>query len=149
MSMYKTFQTDDSLEKSGIVIDYGSFRVTIARAGGSNKHFNKVLEQKGRPYRRAILAESISKEIVDNILREAYAEAVVRKWEVATAFDEHGVPTAWTQGIEGPNGDVLPYNKANVIQAFAALPDLFADIQEQASKSALFRTIIQEAQTGN
>jgi hypothetical protein len=44
---------------------------------------------------------------------------------------------------------VLPYNKANVIQAFAALPDLFADIQEQASKSALFRTIIQEAQTGN
>ena len=53
-SMYSTFRTDDELERKGIVIEYDSFRVTIARAGGSNKAFERALEAKSRPFRRAI-----------------------------------------------------------------------------------------------
>ena len=38
MSMYGQFKTSDTLEIQGVVIDYGDFRVTLARAGGVVAH---------------------------------------------------------------------------------------------------------------
>lgn len=142
MSMYELFKTDTNLETNGIVIDYGSFRVTIARAGGANKRFAKTLDVKTKPYRRAIQTETMDNERGLDILREVYSEAVVLNWEVK---DGDG----WRQGIEGPDGDILPFTKENVLATFRALPDLFHDLQEQAGKAALFRQSIREAEAGN
>lgn len=148
MSMYKTFKTDDSLEKTGIFLDYGEFRVTIARAGGSNKRFAKVLEAKTKPYRRAIQTEMMDQERGATLLREVYAEAVVLNWEVRDGEDKDGNPK-WRVGIELPDGTIGAFTKENVLLTFNNLPDLFSDIQEQAGKAALFRASIQEAEAGN
>lgn len=142
MSMYGLFKTDGSLENSGVIIDYGSFRVTLARAGGSNKKYIKSLESKVKPYKRAIQTDTLDADRQVAILREVYAEAVVLNWEVKNAGK-------FVQGIESPEGEILGFNKENVIDAFSNLPDLFQDIQEQASKASLFRQDILEEDSGN
>lgn len=148
MSMYKQFKTDDTLEKQGVVIDYGPFRVTVARAGGANKRFQLLLDAKSKPFKRAIQLETLPVETADRIMREVYAEAVVLKWETNTAPEDSPEPQ-WVEGIEQPDGSVAPATKENIEAAFIALPDLFADIREQAGKAALFREEVRKAEAGN
>lgn len=133
MSMYKTFQTNSDLEKAGIVLDYGDFRVTVARAGGSNKNFSKVLEFRTRPVKRAIQTETLPLERQEEIMMEVYAQAVIIDWEVKSA---EGV---WSKGIENEDGDIIPVTTENLVDTFKKLPDLFKDIQEQSNKAVLFR----------
>lgn len=143
MSMYKQFQTDENLEKKGIVIDYGDFRITIARAGGANKKFARVLEAKTKPYRRAIQTETMDNDRAMELLRETYAEAVILNWETK-------VEGEWNVGIENPDGEeLLPFSGDSVLQTLQALPDLFLDLQQQAGKVALFRQSIIEDDAGN
>jgi len=142
MSMYKLFKTDPNLEKAGIVVDYGDFRVTLARAGGGNRRFAQVLEAKTKPFKRAIQTEMMDNERGLQLLRETYAEAVILNWEVRQGED-------WVQGIEAPDGSVMEFSVANVLETFKNLPDLFTDLQEQASKAALFRQTVRENDAGN
>lgn len=142
MSMYKLFKTDPNLEKSGIVVDYGDFRVTLARAGGANRRFAQVLEAKTKPFKRAIQTEMMDNERGLQLLRETYAEAVILNWEVRQGED-------WVQGIEAPDGSIMEFNVANILETFKNLPDLFTDLQEQASKAALFRQTVRENDAGN
>ncbi len=143
MSMYKLFKTDESLETKGIVIDYGAFRVTIARAGGKNQRYARVLEAKSKPYRRAIQTETMDPDKAQQLLLETFAEAVVLNWE--TKVDDQ-----WQRGIEPEGGgDLLPFNAENVILTFQKLPDLFQDLHAQANKVALFREGVLEQEAGN
>ncbi len=45
MSMYEQLETDKALETKGVEIDYGTFRVTLARAGGANKKYEKLFKK--------------------------------------------------------------------------------------------------------
>mgnify|MGYP000010431920 CR=1 FL=1 len=169
MSMYKQFKTDANLEKAGIDIDYGDFVIKIARAGGANKRFARIMEEKMKPVRRAMQTETLENARAEALLREAYADGVVLLWSVLVVADEKGKPlepvqlagtyreehgkdaehTTLIKGIEGPSGDVLPFTVENVAATFKALPDLFTDIREQAGKVGLFREQGQEADAGN
>lgn len=142
MSMYEQFKTSDNLEVKGIHLDYGGFRVTIARAGGANKRFAKIADAKSKPYRRAIQTETLDADVSMRLLREVYAEAVVVNWEVKQE-------DKWVQGIEGPDGKVLPFNRGNILKTFEALPDLFMDIQSQATKVGLYRETMLEEDSKN
>lgn len=148
MSMYKQFATDKSLEKNGIIIDYGDFRVTIARAGSANQKFIKTNEYLTKPVRRLIEQESLPREREIEITRELYAKAVVLNWEVKTGLDKNGNAT-WKQGIESEDGSTVPFTEENVIKAFADLHDLFVDIQIQANTRKLFLAANREADAKN
>ena len=143
MSMYQQFKTDTQAERKGIVLDYGDFRVTIARAGGANKRFQKTLEARTRHLKRLIQTDSLDNEQAEPIVREVYAEAVVLDWELKQPDG------SWVQGIEGPGGEVLPVNKENILLTFNNLPDLFADVKEQALKASLFRSALKEEAAKN
>lgn len=143
MSMYRQFQTDGDLETKGIVLDYGDFRITVARAGGANKKFARILERTTKPHRRAIQTELMDNDLARSVLRQVYAEAVVLDWETK-------VDGKLKKGIESADGgDLLLVTSANIVATFEALPDLFTDVQEQASKVALFRQEILEEDAGN
>lgn len=142
MSMYKTFGTDENFETNGIMLEYGSFRVKIARAGGKNKRFAKVLEAKAKPFRRAIQTEMLDPEQGLAMLRDTYAEAIIISWETL-------VNGEFVSGIEAPDGSLLPFSKENVALTLKNLPDLFADIKDAADKAALFRSTIVEADAKN
>lgn len=132
-SPYKMFKTNPELECSGIELNYGDFRITIARAGGANKKFAKAIEKKSRPFKRAIQSDSFDNERAQALLKEVYAETVVLGWD----------------GVTDEKGEPLPFNRENCLKLFNDLPDLFQDIMEQAQKSALFREEIRENDAGN
>lgn len=141
--MYGQFKTDENLETKGVEIDYGTFCITLARAGGANKRYSRVLERLTKPHRRALATETMDPDRAAEILRESYAEAIVLKWETK-------VDGAFKPGIEAKSGGkLLPVNVKNIMETFANLPDLFTDIQTMANQIALFREEILEDDAGN
>lgn len=170
MSMYKQFSTDAELEKSGVDLDYGDFKIKVARSGGKNTRFAKIFEEKMKPMRRAVQTDTLENARAEQLLREAFAEGVVLEWAVLVVANKDGTPkgnppelaghyrdkqgkepehSVFIQGIESPDGKILPYTTENVIETFKALPDLFADIREQAGKVGLFRREDQETDAKN
>jgi hypothetical protein len=132
MGLYDQFSTDKDIEINGVKVDFGDFRVRIARAGGHNQKWAKIVEAKSRPFKTAIQANALSNEKATQLMAEIYAEAVVKGWETLVG-DE------WQDGIEGPDGDLLPCTQENVKVTLTALPDLFALIQQHAQDLAVFR----------
>lgn len=139
MSLYKTFKTDENLETAGVNLNYGKnskgadILIKVARAGGSNKAYSKALTNKTRPIRRQIQTGTMSEEAMQSLIREVYAETVVIGWE----------------GVEGPDGEAIPFSVENVKKVFSDLPDLFADVQSQAQEIAIFRADVMEAVVKN
>ncbi len=139
MSLYAQFETDNSLEREGILLEYGvnkagkPITIRIARAGGANTAFTKQIDIRTKPVRRQIQNETIERAMIDRILRETYASSVVLGWE----------------NVEDKDGKPLPFNRDNCLQLFEDLPDLFADIQEQSQRVALFRAEVREADAKN
>ena len=149
MSMYDQLQTDPSLETKGVEIDYGSFRVTLARAGGANKKYEKLLDIRSKPHRRAMKTETMDNDVALGIMREVYADAIILHWETKNSKGE------WDVGIEAKpkkSGDPLkmvPFNRDNSVQAMIDLPELLTWFKEDAEKLALYLVQHQEEDTGN
>lgn len=143
MGMYDTFETDSTMEQDGVYLDYGDFRIRIAHAGQGNSKYVRYMEKKLKPVRRAMEAGALSNERSMAIMMDIYAKTIVLDWNVKDSSGE------WKSGIEAKNGEVLPFSEENVIFTFKALPNLFLDIQQQASSIANFRKEDIEAETGN
>jgi hypothetical protein len=139
MSLYKQFKTDENVEKDGVWLQYGLASngkytsIRIARAGGSNMKYQRLLEKKTKPYRRQLQMDMADEKVIESVLIEVYAEAVILDWE----------------NVEGPDGQMIPFSKENCIKLLRDLPDLFADIREQSTKNALFRAEIREQDAKN
>lgn len=143
MSIKSIFGTDPKVERDGAWLDFGEFRVRVARAGGANKSYQRALEEESREHRRVIELNALDPELAEDILRRVYARAVVRDWE--TKRDGEMV-----QGIELEDGaELLPVNPENVLAAFRAFPDLFSTIQADAASIAMFRAGLRESAAGN
>lgn len=125
MSFYKTFSTDAELESGkGIDLDYGEDGViTIRRAGGANKKYSTVAAAKLKPYARRMQNGTIEPEVIDRVMAEIFAEAVIIGW----------------RNVKGEDGEPLQFTKENCVKLLTDLPDLFADIQAQAERVSNFR----------
>jgi len=147
-SLSQMFQTDNTLETSGVVVDYGVCRVTLARAGGANEQYNKELRRLGKPYAKLAQAGMLSDAKVQEIQRKAFAAAVVRNWETNVGTEQK---PEWVQGISLDNDreNILPFNAENVEQTCIALPDFYNSMLEESRTAALFRAQVQEDEAGN
>jgi len=134
VNTYEQFKTDEAREKSGVWFDYGAAgKFLLARAGGANKAFEKKVEQLSRPHRRMIKADMLDNDQAMDLMRRAYADAVVLGWE----------------NVTGPDGQPLLFSPANALKLFTDLPDLFSAIMEDAGRVAVFRAEIREAEAKN
>lgn len=132
-SPYKLFDTDKNLESgAGVTLQYPGFSITIHRAGGSNKKYETVAAAKMKPHRFKMQNGLMDNDLAEQLLKEIYAESVVIGWN-----------------MDGKDGNPLPFTPENVVQVFTDLPDLFKDVQEQASNIALFRKAIEEIEEKN
>lgn len=122
MNPYELFGTSEQLENNGIEINYGSFSISIARAGGHNRAFQNRLAELTRQHKRAIANGRLGEEEARKIMLQAFASVVVG-WE----------------GVTDREGNPMPFNQQNVIKLLADLPDLFEDLKEQATDASLFR----------
>lgn len=146
MGLYDTFSTDSTKEVEGTWLDYGDFQVKIAYAGGANKKFSNLLEQKLKPLRRALEAGAVSNERSNAILAEVYAKTIVLDWQTVK---DPKKPDEMVQGIEGPKGDIIEFNVDNVIMTFKNVPNLFTDIRQQAEAISNFKAEELEAESKN
>jgi len=128
-SIYETFDTDRSAEETGIKLNYGEFSITIARAGGANKRFLKMLERRLEPHQRAIQAGLMDETLARKIVAECFAECVVLGWD----------------GVTNRAGEPIAYSKDACIALLLDLPDLFEELREQAMKTSNFRRAAREA----
>lgn len=137
--LYQAFETNKDLESSGIELDYGKnskgapIRIKIARAGGANKRFAKVLDRLLRPYKRQLANDQLSDDVAKEVMIQAYADSVVLGWE----------------GVEDREGNPMEFSRDNVVRLFNDLPELFLDVQQQSQKAALFLVDILEGEQGN
>jgi hypothetical protein len=142
-SIDELFQTDQKAEKDeGVILDYGDFRVRIARAGGNNTKFSRVLQAKMKPFRRQIETDTMDEEVATKLMVETYAEAVILDMDVKVGKDKY------EQGILRKTG-VVPFTKENVVSVFTEMKEFFRDVQSQANNVSLFRTHQLEEDTKN
>lgn len=142
-SMYSQFKTNKTVEQEGIWLEFETFRLLMARAGGSNKKFNRSMTVATKPYRRAIESETMGDERSIEIMRGVYAKSVILAWEVK---DEDG---EWVTGMEDENGEAVPFTRDNVEKVFSDLPELFEYVIEQSRKVGLFLDDVREVEAGN
>lgn len=132
-SMYDLYETDEHLEKNGVVFDYGSFRVKLARAGGSNKKYGRLLEAKTKPYKRAIQTKTMDEDLANRLLMEVFVETCLLSWESQVDEGE------WKSGILLKDGSLQAFNKENAIQVLKKLPDLYQDMSSMALEMGNYR----------
>ena len=126
--LYSAFKTNDGLETQGVWVDYATggekpARFRIARAGGSNRKYGRILDAKTKPVRRLMEIGALDDVVSDRLHAEVYAESVILGWEDVT--DEQGAD--------------LPFTKENCVKLLLDLPDLFRDLRSMATSLALFR----------
>lgn len=142
VSPYQQFKTDNKIEQDGVFLDYGGFRLKIARAGGANVRFNKILQAKFKPHKRLMAMDNMEDELARKLMAEAYAEGVVLGWD--SVVDDKVVPY-----ILDEKGEKMEFNRENCIKLLLDLPDLFSDLQTQANAISNFRVEERKEATKN
>ncbi|MCK5603636.1 hypothetical protein KAR91_17250 [Candidatus Pacearchaeota archaeon] len=141
-ALRKMFETDTAVERDGVWSEYApGVEVRIARAGGSNKHFAKVMQRLAKHHRRAIQTESVDPDILRDIFIKAYAQAIIVDWKGFTKdLITHDDADSETE---------LDFNTDNVEAVLRAQPNLFDDIQKVSETISYYRAEINEADSGN
>lgn len=156
-NLYDEIETRPSLESEGITVTIGSkLAVVIARAGGTNRAFDRAREAIGRPFTRQIQAGIMKlPETVDKVLKPAYARAVVKDFlTVKGDKTVSGIPPypGWKVSKEELNENgLLPVTEENILRVFRepSLSFIWDVIVEEADKNANFRAADTEARAGN
>lgn len=117
--------SDTAKEKDGIDLDFGDFKFTIARAGGANQRYRRILAAKFKPFQRQIQNDTLSDEKAEQILAETYAEAVILGWS----------------GITDDEGKEIPFTKENCVKFLLdeRFHDIVETIRREADRAANFR----------
>ncbi|HEX2242745.1 MAG TPA: hypothetical protein VHK27_05745 [Gammaproteobacteria bacterium] len=133
-SIYSALQTDEQLERNGVVLDFGEYgKFKIARAGGRNQPYNTRVRAALKPYQRQIDAGLLSDEKLAGLLAKPFAEHVVKGWE----------------GVFDLDGNPIEYTQENAERLLLDLPELFSIVREHAALLANFRKEDNEAAIKN
>ena len=120
--IYSIFGTDADLEQKGFCLQYGEAEFIIARAGGANTAFQRVMESKMRPHRASMNAGTMDETVSKKLLAEAYSEQIIK---------------AWT-GVKDEAGEDLEFTKENVVKLLLDLPDLFVELIAESQRISNF-----------
>lgn len=137
MSLSKTYATDTTKENEGVKVsmpqnDDGSIPYfIIARTGRANKRYTKALERNMRPVQAQIRTKTLGNEQADTLLMSSFIEGALQSWGNIELADVTGNPE---------DKGFADFNPENAGKLFTRLPDLFADLTEQANDVALFRS---------
>lgn len=142
MGMYDKKETSAELEKSGVWMDYGDYRVKIARAGGANRKYLNELQMATKPIKRALDTNSVPPERQKEIMTKVFAKTIVMGWQTF-------VDGEWKDGIETPDGKIGKFSPELVEQTLTALPEVLADIQKDAMDMELYLASLRDEDTKN
>lgn len=142
-SPFSKFATSSTLEIEGVWLNFGDFEIKCGRAGGANKRFTKVVEQYFEPHRQAANVGALSEETAAEGLANAYADAVIFGWRTKQPDG------TYVDTIGGPDGEPMPFTKANVVKLLTLLPDFFATLRGHCTNFQNFRRALLEQDAKN
>lgn len=161
MGMYDQHATSVELERKGVWVDYGGFRVKVAKAGGANRAYLQKVEMETKPIRRAMAAGTLSEDRARPIMIKVFVETIIMGWQVFESFEDN--PDAeekatkdqvqeggiWKDGIEQPDGSIGKFNAENVRKALVALPAVFNMIKTDAMADDIYLESVREDEAKN
>lgn len=138
ISLYDQFEMDHDKEHNGVwVYPIGTGDAApaflIARKGPMNQKYSKALDRITRPYKRLITLNRLPNEKADEIMKQVFAESILLGW----------------RNVTDKQGKLIEFSAANALVVFDLLPDLYFDLEQQASEAALFRLEVAEATEKN
>lgn len=139
MSVYGQFQMDPAKENGGVPYIMSPNKdktvpvVILARASKSNRDYQKMLDERTRPYRRQIQLKQFDGELAESIYQEVFIATCVKGWD----------------NIQNRKGESIPFSMDAAKQLFADLPDLYDEWQEASNDASRYRMGEQEADAGN
>jgi hypothetical protein len=144
MSIYDLYKTESQKEKEGVPIMFADeeIRITLARAGGGNTKYDRIIAANAKPYKRAIQSDLLSADKANELIARTFAEAVIVKWETK-------VDGEYKDGIELEGVGIQPATVKNITQVLTALPDLLEEIKTEATRMSNFRTAVREEDAKN
>ena len=137
---FDMFETDESLEREGIVVDYGQFWFRVGRLDVPGTPFAAFMTEKMRPYTRAIQLGQMDDKIAEDILREGYARYLTLGW----GSTKHG-----DGKMVGRDEAAIDFSPENVADLYKQLPRIFQDLLEQSKDFTKFRKAKVEVDAGN
>lgn len=132
-TLFDTFKTNEDLEKNGVWYEIQpGVRFLVARAGGSNKAYQRALSAKMKPYQRQYQNGTLDPEVAQNLLRDVFIDSVLLGWE----------------GVTDREGQPLEFDHNNAQWLFRELPDLYDALSDEATKVSNY--LVQEMnESGN
>jgi predicted ATPase len=128
MSLFEQFATNRKAEVEGIEVTFDNvtfFR--IARMSKNNKRYQKMLEAETKPHRQALLNDTMDAKLAEAIDHKVFISTVLLGW----------------RGLKEPKifqtDEEVPFSAENATKLFDALPELYTELQKQASKLSNFR----------
>lgn len=148
-NMWNAFGMDAKKEIEGVQVEFfGSFRVTIARAGGRNEAFGKAYEIRARPIRKALeIPGAVTKRQREDLVQNVYLDAVIKKFEMNVSDDE--TAPEWKQVVVWEDGTTADATRENLLVLFNKLPDLFEQIVKEATDLTSYRKEQLQDEAGN
>jgi len=146
MSLRNTFKTDSALETEGkrFVIgvneDGSEQYVVLARMGKANKPYIKMVERMTAPHRAAIENGAMPEKLSTKIMREVFANTIVKDWGGLAESE-------WT-GVDSDT-KLVKFSPEKAIALFETLPDLYDDWAEKARSAANYRAEQLKVEAGN
>jgi len=147
MSGLEAFASDKNIETEGSWCDYGTFRVLLARAGGSNQKYIKALQKAAKQL--GVHQNNI--EANRAVERALMADYLILGWQTK-------VDGEWLEGIEhsasvshleaGANG-LIPNTRENFRAVLEALNDLSLALQNFANVHTNYQNEDNEELAGN
>jgi hypothetical protein len=106
--LIEDFKKDSVKENEGVWMTFKRHQFLIARSHRDNKEFQKLMEERMRPYQFAIDRGNLSalKEVANEVLQGVYAETILK-------------------GIRKLDQTPLDYEPADGVKLFDQLPDLW------------------------
>ena len=143
---FDMFETDNSLETQGIIVDYGQFWIKIGRIDVPGTPFATFMTEKMRPYTRAIQLGEMDNKIAEEILREGFAKYLTFAW----GSKEHGDGVmVGRPNLKTKKPVAIEFTPENIIDVYKTLPKLFQDLLEQSRDFTNFRKAKVETDAGN
>lgn len=120
----ESYLSNEDLEaRTGVWLQFpGGIRIKVLRAGGSNVKYQRVGSAVLKPYSRQISRGTLDVEVTSGLMRDIYSKAVVVDWE----------------GVKDVEGNDVPCTPENVRDFFEAVPELFDEVVEAATRIATF-----------
>lgn len=136
MNVFELFETNDDFEKNGKWMDFGSFRVLLARSGGNNSTWYKEVQKELKKAGKATW-EALGEDEADDIIKSIYANAIIKNHQIKDADGN------WVQGVYIKEDDeikVVDFTPDNMKLCLKQLPEYFKRLREWSDDYKTFRT---------